>query len=277
MNYDLTQIPERTEKPREQGFTMVMDKGLSVREVEDFLEVGAAYTDIVKLGWATSFVTPNLRPKLEAYKAAGIPVYFGGTLFEAFIIRGQFDDYRRLLDQFGMEYAEVSDGSIELDHDQKCEFIRQLSGQVKVLSEVGSKDAEKIIPPYKWISQMQTELEAGALKVIGEAREGGNVGLFRSTGEVRSGLVEEILTKIPSERILWEAPQKAQQVWFVKLLGANVNLGNIAPSEVVSLETIRLGLRGDTFSHFLDMDAVDPMFKPSEKPGTKPGTSMPRG
>ncbi|KUG06407.1 phosphosulfolactate synthase [Solirubrum puertoriconensis] len=277
MNYDLTQIPERTEKPREQGFTMVMDKGLSVREVEDFLEVGAAYTDIVKLGWATSFVTPNLRPKLEAYKAAGIPVYFGGTLFEAFIIRGQFDDYRRLLDQFGMEYAEVSDGSIELDHDQKCEFIRQLSGQVKVLSEVGSKDAEKIIPPYKWISQMQTELEAGALKVIGEAREGGNVGLFRSTGEVRSGLVEEILTKIPSERILWEAPQKAQQVWFVKLLGANVNLGNIAPSEVVSLETIRLGLRGDTFSHFLDMDAVDPMFKPSEKPGAKPGTSMPRG
>ncbi|AYA38385.1 phosphosulfolactate synthase [Hymenobacter oligotrophus] len=277
MNYDLTQIPERTQKPREQGFTMVMDKGLSVREVEDFLEVGAAYTDIVKLGWATSFVTPNLRPKLEAYKAAGIPVYFGGTLFEAFIIRGQFDDYRRLLDQFGMEYAEVSDGSIELDHDQKCEFIRQLSGQVKVLSEVGSKDAEKIIPPYKWISQMQTELEAGAVKVIGEAREGGNVGLFRSTGEVRSGLVEEILTKIPSERILWEAPQKAQQVWFVKLLGANVNLGNIAPSEVVSLETIRLGLRGDTFSHFLDMDAVDPMFKPSEKPGAKPGTSMPRG
>jgi phosphosulfolactate synthase len=277
MNYTLSQIPERTLKPREQGFTMVMDKGLSVREVEDFLEVGADYTDIVKLGWATSYVTGNLQRKLDAYKAAGIPVYFGGTLFEAFIIRGQFDDYRRLLDQFGMEYAEVSDGSLELDHERKLEFIRTLSKDVKVLSEVGSKDAEKIIPPYKWIQQMRTELEAGAIKVIGEAREAGNVGLFRSTGEVRSGLVEEILTQIPFEKILWEAPQKAQQVWFIKLLGANVNLGNIAPNEVISLETIRLGLRGDTFSHFLDMDAVDPMFKPSEKPGAKPGTSMPRG
>lgn len=276
MNYSLSQLPERTQKPREQGFTMMMDKGLSIREVEDFLEVGAPYTDIVKLGWATSYVVPNLQRKIDAYRAAGIPVYLGGTLFEAFIIRNQFDDYRRLLDTFGLEYAEVSDGSIDLPHDRKCEFIQELSKSVKVLSEVGSKDAEKIIPPYKWISQMQSELDAGAIKVIGEAREGGNVGLFRSTGEVRSGLVEEILTKIPSERILWEAPQKAQQVWFIKLLGANVNLGNIAPNEIVSLETIRLGLRGDTFDHFLDMDAVDPMFRPVVKT-SKPGTSMPRG
>ncbi|MBC6990938.1 MULTISPECIES: phosphosulfolactate synthase [Hymenobacter] len=276
MNYNLTQLPERTSKPREQGFTMVMDKGLSIREVEDFLEVGAPYTDIVKLGWATSYVVPNLKRKLEVYKEAGIPVYFGGTLFEAFIIRNQFDDYRRLLSEYGMEYAEVSDGSLELDHDRKLDYIRLLAKDVQVLSEVGSKDAEKIIPPYKWISQMQTELEAGAVKVIGEAREAGNVGLFRSTGEVRSGLVEEILTKIPFEKIIWEAPQKAQQVWFIKMLGANVNLGNIAPNEIVSLETIRLGLRGDTFTHFLDMDNVDPMFKPEVKTG-RPGTSMPRG
>ncbi|PJJ54581.1 phosphosulfolactate synthase [Hymenobacter chitinivorans] len=276
MNYNLNNLPERTSKPREQGYTMVMDKGLSIREVESFLEVGGEYTDIVKLGWATSYVVPNLRKKLDAYKAAGIPVYFGGTLFEAFIIRNQFDDYRRLLSEFDMEYAEVSDGSIDLKHDRKLEYIRTLAQDVKVLSEVGSKDAEKIIPPYKWISQMKTELEAGAIKVIGEAREAGNVGLFRSTGEVRSGLVEEILTQIPFEKILWEAPQKAQQVWFIKLLGANVNLGNIAPNEVVSLETIRLGLRGDTFTHFLDMDAVDEDFKP-EKPTGKPGTSMPRG
>ncbi|MBO3269888.1 MULTISPECIES: phosphosulfolactate synthase [Hymenobacter] len=276
MNYHLDQLPERTEKPREQGYTMVMDKGLSVRETEDFLEVGAPYADIVKLGWATSFVTPNLKRKLAVYKEAGIPVYFGGTLFEAFIIRNQFDDYRRLLAEFDMEYAEVSDGSLDMPHDKKCEYIRTLSKEVKVLSEVGSKDAEKIIPPYKWISQMQTELEAGSIKVIGEAREAGNVGLFRSTGEVRSGLVEEILTKVPVEKILWEAPQKAQQVWFIKLLGANVNLGNIAPNEIVSLETIRLGLRGDTFTHFLDMDNVDEMFKPA-KPTGRPGTSMPRG
>lgn len=252
MNYTLNNLPARETKPRETGFTMAMDKGLSAREVEDFIEVAGDYVDIVKLGWATSYVVPNLKRKLDIYREAGIPTYFGGTLFEAFVIRNQFDDYRRVLDKFQMTYAEVSDGSIDMEHDRKCEFIRTLSEQVTVLSEVGSKDAEKIIPPYKWIKLMQDELAAGSWKVIGEAREGGNVGLFRSSGEVRSGLVEEILTKIPFEKILWEAPQKSQQVWFIKLLGANVNLGNIAPSEVIPLETIRLGLRGDTFSHFLN-------------------------
>jgi phosphosulfolactate synthase len=256
MNYTLNNLPERESKPRDRGFTMAMDKGLSIREVEDFLEVAGDYVDIVKLGWATSYVVPNLQKKLDVYRAAGIPTYFGGTLFEAFIVRKQFEDYRRLLDKYNMTFAEVSDGSLEMDHSQKCDYIRTLAEQVTVLSEVGSKDAEKIIPPYMWIRLMQAELDAGAWKVIGEAREGGNVGLFRSTGEVRSGLVEEILTKIPFEKILWEAPQKAQQVWFIKLLGANVNLGNIAPSEIIPLETIRLGLRGDTFSHFLDMDTT---------------------
>jgi phosphosulfolactate synthase len=255
MNYELGQIPDRTQKPREFGYTMAMDKGLSTREAEDFLSVASNYVDIVKLGWATSFVSPNLDAKLRVYREAGIPVYFGGTLFEAFIVRNKFDDYRRMLDKFGLQYAEVSDGSIEMPHEQKCEYIRQLATQVTVLSEVGSKDADKIIPPYKWINLMKAEMEAGAWKVIGEAREGGNVGLFRSTGEVRSGLVEEILTQIPFERIIWEAPQKSQQVWFIKLLGTNVNLGNIAPNEVIPLETIRLGLRGDTFSDFLDQKA----------------------
>lgn len=231
---------------------MVMDKGLSLREVEDFLSTSSDYTDIVKLGWATSFVTPKLREKLAIYRSAGIPVYFGGTLFEAFVVRNQFEAYRRLLDDFGMEYAEVSDGSIEMPQDVKCEYIRQLATQVTVLSEVGSKDEAKIIPPYKWIQLIKAELQAGSWKVIGEAREGGTVGLFRSSGEVRQGLVEEILTQIPFENILWEAPQKEQQVWFVKLLGSNVNLGNIAPHETIPLETIRLGLRGDTFTHFLD-------------------------
>ena len=230
---------------------MVMDKGLSLRQVEEVIEICSDYIDIVKLGWATSYVTPNLQEKIDLYKSAGIPVYLGGTLFEAFIVRDQFDDYRAVLDKYGIEHAEVSDGSIELDHDKKCEYIRALAGQVTVLSEVGSKDAEKIIPPYQWIQLMQKELDAGAWKVIGEAREGGTVGLFRSSGEVRSGLVQEILTKIPNEKIIWEAPQKEQQVWFIKLCGSNVNLGNIAPNEVIPLETIRLGLRGDTFNHFL--------------------------
>jgi phosphosulfolactate synthase len=252
MNYSLSQLPERTQQPRQEGLTMAMDKGLSIRETEDFLSVASDHVDIVKLGWATSFVTPRLKEKLAVYKNAGMPVYLGGTLFEAFVVRNQFDDYRRLLDELGLIHAEVSDGSIEMNHDEKCEYIRTLSTQVTVLSEVGSKDEAKIIPPYKWIKLMKAELEAGAWKVIGEAREGGNVGLFRASGEVRQGLVEEILTEIPSEKIIWEAPQKNQQVWFVKLCGANVNLGNIAPNEAISLETIRLGLRGDTFSFFLD-------------------------
>lgn len=252
MNYDLSQLPDRTSKPRNTGFTMVMDKGLSLRETEDMIETCGEFVDIIKFGWATSYVTPILKEKIALLKEAGIPFYFGGTLFEAFVIRNQFDDYRKVLDKFGVEYAEVSDGSIEMNHDDKCGYIGKLAEQVTVLSEVGSKDAAKIIPPYKWIEQMRTELEAGAWKVIGESREAGNVGLFRDSGEVRQGLVEEILTQIPSDKIIWEAPQKAQQVWFIKLVGTNVNLGNIAPNEVIPLETIRLGLRGDTFSHFLD-------------------------
>jgi len=252
MNYKLSQIPDRTVKPRQNGLTMVMDKGLSIRQIEDMLDISSPHIDIVKLGWATSFVTPKLKDKIAVYKNAGIPVYFGGTLFEAFVVRNQFDDYRRLIDEYELEYAEVSDGSVEMPAEIKCDFIKVLAEQVKVLSEVGSKDETKIIPPYKWIQLMRAELQAGAWKVIGEARESGNVGLFRSSGEVRQGLVEEILTQIPSEDIIWEAPQKTQQVWFVQLLGANVNLGNIAPHEIIPLETIRLGLRGDTFGHFLN-------------------------
>jgi phosphosulfolactate synthase len=254
INYSLSQVPKRTDKPRESGITMVMDKGLSLRETEDMLSVSADYIDIVKLGWATSYVTPKLDEKLAIYREANIPVYFGGTLFEAFVVRNQFEDYLRVLDKYKLEYAEVSDGSITLPHEEKCDYIRKLSPRVKVLSEVGSKDAEKIFAPYKWIEMMKAELEAGAWKVIGEAREGGNIGLYRSSGEVRQGLVDEIIHAISAENIIWEAPQKSQQVYFVKLVGPNVNLGNIAPLETIPLETIRLGLRGDTFSTFLSDD-----------------------
>jgi len=230
---------------------MAMDKGLSVREAEDFMATASQYTDLVKLGWATSYLTPGLEDKINLYKQAGVRPYLGGTLFEAFIIRDQFEDYLRLIDRLGIDLAEVSDGSIEIPHEVKCAYIARMARHCTVLSEVGSKDAEKIIPPYKWIQLMKLELEAGAWKVIGEAREGGNVGLFRSSGEVREGLVEEILTQVPFESIMWEASQKSQQVFFIKLLGPNVNLGNIAPSEVIPLETIRLGLRGDTFNLYI--------------------------
>jgi phosphosulfolactate synthase len=251
MNYHINDLPERTAKPRNSGLTMVMDKGLSLRQTEDFIEMGADYTDVVKLGWATSYVSPNLDAKLKLYKEAGLPVYFGGTLFEAMIVRGQFEDYCRILDKYQMEYAEVSDGSITIEHDIKCEYIRKLSKQITVISEVGSKDVQKIFAPYKWIQLMKAEIEAGSWKVIAEARESGNVGIYRDSGEVRQGLVDEILTQIPEETIIWEAPQKAQQVWFIKLIGANVSLGNIAPADIIPLETLRLGIRSDTFEHFL--------------------------
>jgi len=254
MNYIINNIPERTLKPRQNGLTMVMDKGLSLRGVEDLIETAGGNTDIVKLGWATSYVSPNLDEKLKIYRDAGIPVYFGGTLFEAFIVRNQFDDYCRLLDKYKLEHAEVSDGSITIPHDIKCEYIHKLKSQVTVISEVGSKDVQKIFAPYKWIQLMKAELEAGSWKVIAEARESGNVGIYRDSGEVRQGLVDEILTQIPEESIIWEAPQKPQQVWFIKLLGANVNLGNIAPADMIPLETIRLGLRSDTFDHFLNQE-----------------------
>ncbi|MFZ9969988.1 MAG: phosphosulfolactate synthase [Bacteroidia bacterium] len=249
--FNLGQLPERSSKPRNGGLTMVMDKGLSLREVEDFLSMSESITDIVKLGFGTSFITPRLQDKIKLYQSAGIPVYFGGTLFEAFVARNQFDDYQRLLEKCGMTHAEVSDGSLDMNHDDKCQYIHRLSQSYTVLSEVGSKDAEKIIPPYEWIEQMETELQAGAWKVIGEARESGTVGIFRNSGEVRSGLVAEIIRKIPLENIIWEAPIKSQQVWFIELYGANVNLGNIAPHEAIPLETLRLGLRGDSFSFFL--------------------------
>ncbi len=195
---------------------------------------------------------PNLDKKLKVYRDAGIPIYFGGTLFEAFLIRGQLEDYIRICNEYGVGYMEVSDGSVDIDHKEKCKLIERLTQYGTVLSEVGSKDAAHIIPPYKWIELMQAELNAGARYVIAEAREAGNVGIYRGTGEVREGLVQEILTKIPSEKILWEAPQKSQQLYFIELIGSNVNLGNIAPNEMIALEAMRIGLRGDTFDLFLD-------------------------
>ncbi|MBL4715720.1 MAG: phosphosulfolactate synthase, partial [Bacteroidia bacterium] len=265
MNYSLNDLPERTSKPREAGITMVMDKGLSINEVENFISMSAEFTDFVKFGWATSFVTANLKDKLTAYKNAGIKTYFGGTLFEAFVVRGQYDDYKKLLDKYDLEFCEVSDGSMTMEHDEKCKYIEDLSKQVTVLSEVGSKDADVIYPPYKWIEFIQKEIEAGAWKVIAEARESGNVGLYRGTGEVRSGLVQEILTKIDQDQILWEAPLKPQQIYFIKLLGANVNLGNIAPNEVIPVETLRLGLRSDTFSFFLNGNGAENTVKQTAK------------
>lgn len=257
MNFNLSQIPERKSKPRSSGVTMVMDKGLSIGETKDFLSIAHSYVDIVKLGFGTSAVTPQLHEKIQVYQSYDLPIYFGGTLFEAFLIRNQFQDYINTLQEYNISHMEVSDGSITIPHAEKCGYIEKLTKYGVVFSEVGSKDAEHIIPPYKWIELMKAELNAGSSYVIAEAREAGNVGIYRGSGEVREGLVQEILTQIPEEKILWEAPQKAQQLYFIELLGCNANLGNIAPSEVISLEAMRIGLRGDTFHLFLSKDDME--------------------
>lgn len=251
MNIKLPFIPERTEKPRNKGILMVMDKGLSTKEAENLCSTAGHLIDFVKFGFGTSLVSNNIKEKVNIYKSCGIRPYFGGTLFEIFLIRDMFDEYRRWVDSFGLDVVEVSDGSMILDHDKKCEYIHQLAKNYTVLSEVGSKEESIIITPGRWIKMMRKELEAGSFKVIAEARESGNVGIYRSNGTAHVVLINKILSSVNPDNVIWEAPNKSQQVWFVKLLGPNVNLGNVAPSEVISLETIRLGLRGDTFYQYL--------------------------
>ncbi len=256
MNFELPYIPKRTRSPRESGLTMMMDKGLSWRQAENFIDSSAEYTDLVKLGFGTSYLTKDLQRKIDIYHNAGMKVYLGGTLFEAFIVRGMFDEYRKLLDKFGIKTCEVSDGSIVLDHEKKCNFIEELKKDYTVLSEVGSKEEGILISPNKWISMMQDELSAGSWKVIAEARESGTVGIYRPNGTAHVSLVNKITAKVSMDDILWEAPQKTQQVWFIKQFGHNVNLGNISANEVIPLETLRIGLRGDTFHDYIPEEIV---------------------
>ncbi|MBS1646103.1 MAG: phosphosulfolactate synthase [Bacteroidetes bacterium] len=256
MNINLPHIPQRTAKPRNSGFTMVMDKGLSLRQAEDLVSAGGHYIDAVKLGFGTSVVSQQVKEKIALYKSAHIKTYLGGTLLEAFIVRNKFDDYLKHISSLNLEMAEVSDGSIHLPHEKKCEYIHQLSKHVTVLSEVGSKEEGIIIHPQKWVKMMKAELEAGSWKVIAEARESGTVGIFHKSGSAHVMLINRITSKIPEESIIWETPQKSQQVYFIKQMGANVNLGNIAPDDVISLETLRLGLRGDTFFNYLPENIV---------------------
>lgn len=244
-------LPERTEKPRKSGLTMVMDKGISTRQAEDMMETSADYIDYVKLGFGTSVISKNVKEKIKLYQKNNIKVYLGGTLFEAFIIRNKFEDYIKFITSLGIDSAEVSDGSITIDHDKKCEYISTLAKNFTVLSEVGSKEEGVIIHPARWIKMMQAELDAGAAQVIAEARESGNVGIFHKNGSAHTLLINRIVNKIKLENIIWETPQKPQQVYFLKLFGSNVNVGNISVDDVIPLETLRLGLRGDTFFSFL--------------------------
>lgn len=243
---DLFSDPTRVRKPREAGLTHVLDKGMSIADIENLLEVAASYVDIVKFGWATSVVVENLAAKIEAFRRAGIAVCCGGSLFELAVLRHKVDEYVAFLREHRFDLIEVSDGVIEMEAGEKLRYIERLAKDFRVLSEVGSKDSKVVVAPYRWVKQIKDEFNAGAWKVVTEGRESGTVGLYRESGEIRSGLIEEIEVQIDTSRLIFEAPQKAQQVWLVKHFGCNVNLGNIPPHEVIALETIRQGLRADT-------------------------------
>jgi phosphosulfolactate synthase len=236
---------------------MMMDKGLSVSQLESFIETSSDFTDIVKFGFGTGVISKNLKSKIELLKKNGIRPYFGGTLFELYYVRGQIDDYFKFIDQFGIDLIEISDGSIILDHDEKCELINKYTSNYTVLSEVGSKEEGIIVSPGKWIKMMSNELQAGSWKVIAEGRESGSVGIFRPNGNPHTLLINKIISKVDPESILWEAPSKKQQTWFINLFDQNVNLGNIAANDVLPLETLRLGLRGDTFFNFIPEQIIN--------------------
>ncbi len=241
-------IPNRGAKPRQNGITMVMDKGVNPSVVEGLCQIAGSHIDYIKLGFGTSLVSDSLHQKLETYRKYGVEVYGGGTLFEIFYIRGMMNEYEAFINDLGLSTIEISDGSIIMQHSEKCELISHFSKKYNVLSEVGSKVASVEVNTSQWIDMMKAELEAGSKYVIAEAREAGNVGIFDAKGGAKEEMIAEIAKNVPLDRIIWEAPTKAQQVWFVKYFGADVNLGNISADEIISLETIRLGLRGDTFS-----------------------------
>lgn len=247
-------LPQRSQKPREHGLTHVLDRGLSVAEVDGLVEVAGDSVDIVKLGWGTALATANLGPKLARYAAHGIPVVLGGTLTELAIQRGRVDGLVAWLRELGLRHVEVSDGTVTIDAEAKRELIARLAKEFVVFSEVGSKDAEHVMAPYRWVEQIEAELAAGAWKVIAEAREAGNAGIYRADGEVRMGLIDEIAHAVDPRSLVFEAPRKDQQVWFLRRFGPDCNLGNIAPGDVLPLETLRLGLRSDTALGFPQRD-----------------------
>ncbi|MEY5043784.1 MAG: hypothetical protein RJA19_1011 [Bacteroidota bacterium] len=257
MNLELKHLPERTVAPRSNGLTMVMDKGLSLRQAQDLIETGSKLVDLLKLGFGTALITPRIQEKIALYREAGMRVYCGGTLFEAFYVRNELDSYLRFIERLGLDTLEISDGSMVIQHDEKCELIQKLSKNFRVLSEVGSKEEGILISPNKWIRMMKNELQAGSWKVIAEARESGTVGIYRPNGSAHVQLIRRILANVALEDILWEAPKKPQQVWFLKQFGANVNLGNIGPEDLIPLECLRLGLRGDTFFEYLPQELAE--------------------
>ena len=244
-------LPPRDPKPRERGLTHVIDKGLNLRDIEGLFDTAGDYVDVVKLGWGTSYVTQNLEKKIALYRSFETPVVCGGTLFEAVYARDRIDSFKQWLEHFRFSHVEISDGTLEIPRDRKLELIAELSQDFTVMSEVGSKDSEVVFAPYQWVQWLKEDLEAGAWKVITEARESGTAGIFRSSGDMRTGLIDEIVHELDLADIVFEAPTTRSQAWFIQKYGPDVNLGNIPPQEVIPLETLRLGLRSDTLKELL--------------------------
>lgn len=253
---DFLGLSRRVQKPRQRGLTHVIDSGLTLSEIDGLIETAGDYVDIVKLGWGTGYVTGNVEAKVERYRSHGIPVVIGGTLGEIALARNRFDAYCEWLVELGISHIEISDGALEISRERKLELIGKLAGGDKfiVMSEVGSKDPDALVAPFRWVREIKEDLAAGASQVILEARESGNAGVYRPNGEVRMGLIEEIELDIDPNLLIFEAPLKHQQVWFIEKLGSDVNLGNIKPNEVISLETLRLGLRADTIEISVDSE-----------------------
>jgi len=239
----------RSAKPRSNGLTSVIDIGYGDRIVESQLESCALHLDLAKFGFGTSLLTQNLARKIATYRSFEVEVCFGGTLFEFFYLRSRLDDYKQWLSRNGLSVVEISDGSIEFPGDTKLELIAEFARDFTVISEVGSKDSSAIVSPSRWVKMIQSDLDAGASWVILEGRESGTAGLYRASGEMRTGLVDEVLEAgFESDQLIFETPKKEQQTYLIGLLGPNVNLANIGLFDVLPCESLRRGLRGDTLT-----------------------------
>jgi phosphosulfolactate synthase len=247
---DFLDLPERPPKPREEGVTHVIDTGLSVYEAEGLMSMAADYVDLVRLGWGTAYVTRDVSAKIDRYRAAGVPVMLGGTLTELAWLDGRIDELVAWLDELGIEHVEVSSGTVTIPPEEKLALIERLAGRFTVFAEVGEKDPNALLAPYRWVELIRTALESGATKVVCEGRATGDAGMYRPNGEPREGLIDEMVHELPAAQMIFEAPRKHQQVWFIKHFGPAVNLGNVLPSDVIALETLRVGLRADTLNLF---------------------------
>jgi phosphosulfolactate synthase len=247
---DFLDLPSRPPKPRERGLTHVIDTGMSTVEAEGLMRSAGDYVDMIRLGWGSAYVTGDLRDKLDCFRSHGVPVMLGGTLTELAWLRGRVDELRDWLRELGLEHVEVSSGTIDIPPDEKLRLIEQLAADFTVFAEVGEKDPNALLAPYRWVELIRQALDAGAVQVVCEGRATGDAGMYRPDGEARTGLIDEIAHEVDAERLIFEAPQKHQQVWFIERFGSDVNLGNVLPEDAISLETLRVGLRADTLKLF---------------------------